>query len=90
MKKESILKSNFPKLKVDIGIFKHRNTGEIRFCVMGVSTQLTKTQTMYVFDASEWDKLDNKKLEGVERIQECYDNDMLKQVEKHDEYKTNK
>ena len=79
---KALYKSEFPKLKINIGIFKHKKTKEIKFCVMEVSTPLSKFINMYVYDASKWDKLDSKQLEGTERIQECFDNDLLQQIEK--------
>jgi len=79
--KEAIIRSELPKLDVNIGIFEHKETKEIRFCVMGVNTRLTKSQHMYVFNASEWKKLDSKLLEGTERIQESFHTDILKQME---------
>lgn len=74
---ESILKSEFPKLNVEIAIFKHKRTQEIRFCVMTVNTGLTGLTHHHIYNASEWDKLDSKLLEGTQRIQEAFHNDLI-------------
>ena len=80
---EAVYKSEFPKLEVKIDKFKHKETGEIRFCVMKVSTSLVPTTHNFIFDASEWIRLEATDLEGTERIQECFHQDLLKQMEEH-------
>jgi hypothetical protein len=78
---KSIYKAHFPKLKIEIGRFKNKKTDKISWCVMSVSTPLTES-THHYNNASEWEKLDSEELEGVERIQECYDEDLIKQMER--------
>jgi len=80
---EAVYKSHFPKLKVEITKLKHKRTGEIKFCVMGVSSGLVPTKHMFVYDASEWDELESTDLEGTGRIQECFHQDLLKQMDDH-------
>lgn len=79
--KEAIIRSELPKLDVDIGIFEHKKTKEIRFCVMSVNTHFNKWTHNYIYDASEWNKLDSKQLEGTERIQESFHSDIIRQME---------
>jgi hypothetical protein len=78
---KSLIKAEFPQLKVKIDRFKHKETGEIRWCVMQVSTPLTEHSHMFVYNASEWERIDSEPLEGVERIMECFNSDMLKRYE---------
>jgi hypothetical protein len=79
---KALITSHLPRLKVEIGIFEHKETKEIRFCVSSIATGLTESKHCYVYNASEWTKLDSKLLEGTERIQEAFHHDMLEQMEK--------
>lgn len=74
-------KSQMPELKVGIGIFKNKESGEIRFCVMSVSTGICDRSESFIFDASEWERLDDKLLEGTERIQAAFHNSLLRVME---------
>jgi len=78
--KEAVYTSQMPKLDVKIGIFEHKLTKEIRFAVMTVNTNITSTTHNYIYDASEWKKLDDKLLEGAECIQESFHNDLLQRL----------
>jgi len=60
----AIFNAKFPKLDIKIKQFKHKQTGEIRFCVMEINS------TFYIFDGSEWELQDDFILEGTERIRE--------------------
>lgn len=84
---DSIYKDKFPILNVEIGQFRHKETGETAFCVMGVSTGIIDKKHMYVYNASEWEKIKDFNLEGTERIQEALHKDMIEYIKNKGEEK---
>lgn len=50
------------EIEVKVSKFKHKETGEIGYRVMAVGIR------HYVFDASEWERIESFDIEGVDRI----------------------
>ncbi len=79
---EAMYKSEFPKLKIKIGVFKHKETQQHGFCVTEVNTTISDKTHMYIFDARGWELLKDVEVEGTERIMESFHQDLIEQMEK--------
>lgn len=72
---EAIITSHFPELKVVVGHFKDKLTGEIGFCVTQVNNH------HQVYNAAKFELVKETDVENTEMIKEVFYADLIKKID---------